>query len=69
MVLQKMTDNLLQNETKVYYKMRPGLKCDSFFTNCESYYKIYQFYYKMRQLFQNATFTAKCVGTNRLKEH
>ena len=49
--------------------MRPGLKCDSFFTNCESYYKIHQFYYKMRQLFQNATFTAKCVGTNRLKEH
>ena len=49
--------------------MRPGLKCDSFFTNCESYYKIHQFYYKMRQLFQNATLTAKCVGTNRLKEH
>ena len=42
---------LLQNATKVRYKMRQVF-----------YYKIQHFYYKMRQLLQNTTVIRKCVG-------
>ena len=40
---------LLQNATKVYYKMRHILtaKCESPITKCDSYHKMKWFYYKM----------------------
>ena len=49
-VLQNATAILLQNATKVYYKMRQVFftKCDSFIIKCASYYK-------MRRLLQIAT--------------
>ena len=47
--LQNATAVLLQNATKVYYKMPQVF-----------YYKMRQFYYKMRQLLQNATFITNC---------
>ena len=51
-------DSLLQNVTKVYYKMR-----QVFITKCGSYYKMRQFYYKMRQFLQIATFITNCDST------
>ena len=56
-----MTDNLLQNETKVYYKMRPGLKCDSFLQIVKVITKYINFitkcdsYFKMQRSLQNAS--------------
>ena len=57
--LQNATTILLQNTTKVcykmcqllYYKMRHG----------DSYYKMRRYYYKMRHLFQNAIPLTECV--------
>ena len=57
--LQNAIAILLQNATKVYYKIRQNF-----------HYKMQQFYCKMRQLLQNATtllqngiVTSKCVST------
>ena len=51
-IITKGGNFLLENATKVYYKMRHAF-----------YYKMGWFYNKMEQLLQNATFVTKCVGT------
>ena len=63
-LLQYATAILLQNATKVYYKMRQKFitKCVKFFiAKSDSYYKMRRFYNKMRQLLQNVASITKCV--------
>ena len=50
-LLQNATVILLQDATKVYYKMRQVF-----------YYKMRQFYYRMRQLLQNTTILLQNAG-------
>ena len=64
-LLQNTTATLLQNATKVYYKMR-RVFC----------YKMRQFYYKMRQLLkiviillQNTTVITKCDVYYKLRQY
>ena len=52
MLLQNATAMLLQNVTKIYYKIRKVFD-----------YKMQQFYYKLKQLLQNASCIMKSVGT------
>ena len=67
---ENMTAILLQNATKVYYKIRQVFTtgCYTFIAKCGSYYKLRRFYYKMLQLLQNATFITNCDSTYNLHE-
>ena len=64
-IITNATAILLQNAKKIYYKIcwYYIIKYDSFIARCDSHYKICRFYYKLWQLWQNATFITKCVGT------
>ena len=58
-----MTAFLLQNASKVYYKIRQVFMtgCDTFITKCDSYYKLRRFYYKVLQLLQKLIVHAFCM--------
>ena len=64
MLLKNATAILLQNATKVYYKMHLIFNCE-----CGSYYKLRRLYYKMWQLLQNATFVTNCDSTSVMKHN